>query len=95
MYRRAEVSRQLFSRILNERDYHPTRSTVIQLAIGLELDLAQTQRLLGKAGYALTRSSRADLIVQYFIERGLYNVVYINEALYDCDLPLLTTGLRA
>ncbi len=95
VYRRAEVSRQLFSKILNDRDYRPTRSTVIQLAIGLELDLAQTQKLLEKAGFILTRSSRADLIVQYFIDRGLYNVTFINEALYDCGLPLLTTGLRA
>ncbi len=95
VYKRAEVSKQLFSKILNNRDYQPTKSTVIQLALGLQLDLAQTQKLLGKAGYALTRSSKADLVVQYYIERKIYSVSFINEALYDCGLPLLKTGLKA
>ena len=94
VYKRAEVSKQLFSKILNNPDYQPTKSTVIQLALGLELDLAQTQKLLGKAGYALTRSSKTDLVVQYYIERKIYNVTFINEALYDCGLPLLKTGLK-
>ncbi len=94
VYKRAEISKQLFSKILGNPDYQPTKSTAIQLAIGLQLDLAQTQKLLGKAGFALTRSSRADLAIQYFIERKIYNVTFINEALYDCGLPLLKTGLK-
>jgi len=94
VYKRAEVSKQLFSKILNNRDYQPTKNTVIQLAVGLQLDLPQTQKLLEKAGYALTRSSRADLVVQYYIERKIYSVSFINEALYDCGLPLLKTGLK-
>ncbi len=95
VYKRAEVSKQLFSKILNNPDYQPTKSTVIQLALGLQLDLPQTQKLLGKAGYALTRSRKADLVVQYFIERNIYSVTFINEALSDCGLPLLKTGLKA
>ena len=95
VYKRAEVSKQLFSKILNNPDYQPTKSTVIQLALGLQLDLPQTQKLLGKAGYALTRSSKADLVVQYYIEREIYSVTFINEALFDCGLPLLKTGLKA
>lgn len=94
VYKRAEVSKQLFSKILSNPDYQPTKSTVIQLALGLQLDLAQTQKLLGRAGYALTRSSKADLVVQYYIERKIYNVTFINEALADCGLPLLKTGLK-
>ena len=94
VYKRAEVSKQLFSKILNNPDYQPTKSTVIQLALGLQLDLPQTQKLLGKAGYALTRSSKADLVVQYYIERKIYSVTFINEALHDCGLPLLKTGLK-
>lgn len=92
VYRRAEISRQLFNKIINRKDYQPTKSTAIQLALGLRLDLAKTQKLLEKAGYALTRSSKADLVVQYFIERGEYSIVVINMALFDCGLPLLKTG---
>ncbi|MBO6041070.1 MAG: macro domain-containing protein, partial [Oscillospiraceae bacterium] len=93
VYKRAEVSKQLFSKILSNPDYQPTKSTAIQIAIGLELNVKQTQDLLGRAGYALTRSSRTDLVVQYYISRGIYSVSFINEALYDCGLPLLKTGL--
>jgi O-acetyl-ADP-ribose deacetylase (regulator of RNase III) len=92
VYRRAEISRQLFHKIINKRDYQPTKSTAIQLAFGLRLNLAQTQKLLEKAGYALTRSSKSDLVVQYFIERGEFSIVTVNMALYDCGLPLLKTG---
>lgn len=92
IYRRAEISRQLFHKILNDAEYRPTKSTAIQLALGLRLDTAGTQALLEKAGYALTRSSKTDLVVQYFIEHKEYSVVTINAALYDCGLPLLKTG---
>ncbi len=95
VYKRAEISKQLFSKILSNRDYQPTKHTAVQLAIGLQLDLNQTQKLLGKAGYALTRSSKTDLVVQYYIERKIYSVTFINEALYDCGLPLLKTGLKS
>jgi hypothetical protein len=92
VYKRAEVSKQLFSKILSNKDYRPTKDTAVQLAIGLELDVVQTQKLLEKAGYTLTRSSKADLVVQYYIERKIYSIPYINAALYDCGLPLLKTG---
>ncbi len=94
VYKRAEVSKQLFSKILSDKDYQPTKSTVIQLALGLQLNLEQTQKFLGKAGYALTRSNKTDLVVQYYIERKIYNVTFINDALDDCGLSLLKTGLK-
>lgn len=89
VYHRAQISRQLFNKIINEKNYQPKKNTAIQLAIGLKLDLEQTQKLLGKAGYELTRSSKTDLVVQYFIERRDYNLIDINIALFDCGLPLL------
>lgn len=94
VYKRAEISKQLFSNILNREDYQPTKNTVIQLAIGLQLDLPQTQKLLDKAGYTLTRGSKRDLAIRYFIEHKMYNVTFINEALFDCGYPLLSTGSK-
>ena len=95
VYHRAQVSRQLFNKIINNKDYQPGKSTAIQLALGLELDLPQTLALLAKAGYTLTRSSKADLVVQYHIERKIYSIPRINLALFDCGLPPLKTGLSA
>lgn len=89
VYRRANMSRQLFNKIVNDRYYQPKKSTAIQLAIGLELDLQQTQELLGKAGYILTRSSKTDLVVQYYILRGEYSMITIDTALSDANMPTL------
>jgi hypothetical protein len=67
----------------------PTKPTAIALALALELSLEDTKDLIGRAGYALTNSSKFDLIIQYFIEQGNYNVVEINIALYEFDQSLL------
>ena len=93
VYHRAQISRQLFNKIINVKNYQPGKNTAIQLALGLELDLDETQKLLGKAGYALTRASKADLVVQYYIDRKQYSIPQINIALFDCGLPPLKTGL--
>lgn len=92
IYKRANLSKQHFSKIRNNPDYKPTKPTAIALALALELDLDATKDLIGRAGYALTNSSKFDLIIQYFIEQGKYNVVEINTALYDFDQRLLGGG---
>ena len=89
VYKRANLSRQHFSRIRSDASYRPTKKTVLALAVALELDLDETGDLLRRAGFALSKSSKADIIVQYFIVRRIYDVFAINEALYSFDQPLL------
>lgn len=89
IYTRANLSRQHFSKIRNNPDYRPSKATALALAIALELDLQQTRDLIGRAGYALTKSSKFDLIVMYFIEQGHYDLDDINAALYEYDQSLL------
>ena len=89
IYKKANLSKQHFSKIRNNPDYKPTKQTAIALALALELDLDQTWDLIGRAGYALSNSSKFDLIIRYFIEQGNYNVVEINMALYEFDQSLL------
>ena len=91
IYKRANLSKQHFSKIRNNPNYKPTKPTAIALALALELDMDGTKDLIGRAGYALTNSSKFDLIIQYFIEQGNYNVVEINMALYEFDQSLLGT----
>lgn len=93
VYKKANISKQHFSKIRNNPNYKPTKPTAIALALALELSLEDTKDLIGRAGYALTNSSKFDLIIRYFIEQGNYNVVEINIVLYEFDQSLLGTLL--
>ena len=90
VYKRANLDRKVFSRIRCKADYKPSKKTALALAIALELDLATTRDLLARAGYALSPSSRFDLIVSYFIERGSYDMLTINTALFSYGEETLT-----
>lgn len=89
IYKKTNISKQHFSKLLNDPDAKPSKQTAIALALALELDLKGTKDLIGRAGFALTASSTFDLIIQYFIEHKQYNVIEINIALYEFDQPLL------
>ena len=89
IYKKAHISKQHFSKIRNNPHYKPTKETAIALALALELDVAGTNDLIGRAGYTLSNSSKFDLIIRYFIEQKNYNVVEINIALYEFDQSLL------
>lgn len=89
IYSRANVSRQHFSKIRNNAQYKPTKATALAFAIALELDMEGTRDLIGRAGYALTKASKFDLIIMYFIQVGNYNIFDINAALFEFDQSLL------
>lgn len=89
VYKRANISRKLFSKIRSNKDYKPSKNTALALAIALELNLDETKDFIGKAGYAITHTSRQDIIVEYFIEMGRYNIMDLNETLFAFEEPLL------
>ena len=89
VYKKANISKQHFSKLINDPDAKPSKPTAIALALALELDLDATRDLISRAGYALTNSSTFDLIIQYFIEHKQFNVIEINIALYEFDQSLL------
>lgn len=82
-YKRACVSRQHFAKIRADRNYRPKKKTVLAFAIALQLDLSDTYDLLQTAGFTFSHSNRFDIVVEYYISRGIYDLAEINGALYD------------
>lgn len=93
VYKKANLSRQHFSKILKDPDYHPTKPTAIAFCLALDLDIDQSLDLLEKAGYQLSYSITFDIIVRFFLERQIFDIYEINQALFKYDQELL--GSRA
>ena len=88
-YKKANVSRQTWYKILNEKGYKPNKKTVLSFAVALELTLDETQTLLESVGFVLSGSSLFDVILMYCLSHGIYSVTEIDAILFQYDQETL------
>lgn len=89
IYNAADVQRQIYKRIKDNKDYKPSKDTVIAFAIALKLDLPTTKKFLETAGFALSKAVKRDVIISCFIENKIFSVIKLNEVLYEYGQDLL------
>ena len=89
-YKRSNVDKKTFSKIRSNADYRPSKVTAVSFAVGLHLDMTETEHLLSTAGMCLSHSNKFDVIIEYFITSGGYDTIFdVNEVLYKFDQSLL------
>jgi hypothetical protein len=81
IYKKARIDRRLFSKIRSSPNYRPGKSTAIALALALELNKEETEELLSSAGFSLSDSDTFDLVIQFCLEKRIYDLDEVNQAL--------------
>ena len=82
IYKAADIDKRLFSKIMSDRDYKPSKDTAIALSLALRLSFEEMQDLISRAGYTITHSSKRDLIIEFFFKKKQYRLIELNAALY-------------
>ena len=87
VYKRAIITKQLFSKIKLNPEYHPDKATAMRLCVGAKLSLDETKDLLARAGYALSPCDKRDIIFSFFIEKEVWDMIEIDIMLEEHGLP--------
>ena len=82
-YRKANIDRKLFSKIKKDDGYKPSKITAVAFGLALEMPLEEFKEFLSTAGFSLTHSDKFDIIVEYFVNKGNYDIFEINDVLFE------------
>ncbi|MGM9877607.1 MAG: hypothetical protein ACI33S_03060 [Bacilli bacterium] len=88
VYNKVHIDRRLFSKIRNDKKYHPSKETILLLGLSLELNEQEIEKLLDSASYSLPRNNHYDLIIRFCFMKGIYKLTDVNNLLdqYNCKL---------
>lgn len=87
VWKNAIVDKKIFSKIKNNKNYHPNKTTALRLCIGARLNLDESMDLLARAGYALSPCDKTDIIFSYFIENKIYDMIDLDIMLEEYGCP--------
>ena len=82
IYKAADIDKRLFSKIMSDAEYKPSKDTAVALALALRLSFEEMQDFISRAGYTVTHSSKRDLIIEFFFKKKQYRLMELNDALY-------------
>lgn len=89
IYKAAQVDKRLFSKMISNREYKPSKDTAIALALALELSLDEANDMLSRAGYTFSHSNKRDIIIEFFFREKVYNLMDANDVLYQLNQKLI------
>lgn len=89
VYKAAHIDRRLFSKIMSDKNYKPSKDTAVALILSLRLTVDEANDMLERAGYTLSHSNKRDVIIEYFISRRIFDIDDINEILYRLDQKVI------
>lgn len=89
VWKNAIVDKKVFSKIKNNKNYHPNKRTALCLCVGARLNMDETRDLLARAGYALSPCDMTDIIFSYFIENEIYDMIELDIQLEGHGLPCI------
>ena len=89
VYKAAQVDKRLFSKMVSNREYKPSKDTAIALALALELSLEEATDMLSRAGYTFSHSNKRDIIIEFFFREKVYNLMDANDVLYRLNQKLI------
>lgn len=88
VYNKVHIDRRLFSKIRSDNNYHPSKETIILLAIALELTEYELDELLNSASYSLPKNNKYDLIIRFCFINKIFKISDINELLHEYNYKL-------
>ena len=89
VYKSAQVDKRLFSKMISNHKYKPSKDTAIALALALKLSLDEANDILSRAGYAFSHSDMRDIVIEFFFKEKIQNLFDLNEVLYKLKLKII------
>lgn len=92
LYHNAMATKNLYSKIMTNMNYHISKRNAVAFGLALKLPWEDFCKLVESAGFAMTRHEKFDVVIEYCVKKGEYDIVHVNELLSNVDPELALIG---